>query len=88
MKYSLLTVILSTLVGVSFGFGVARLSLVKTAPAAAASASTAAEPAPIDTTPIVAIDTPEAEEKREKQAEKEAKKAPGAAKKNAAAPPA
>lgn len=87
MKFSLLTVILSAVVGVSFGFGVASLPLLTTDPSATASGSPAAEVVPIDTAPIVAIDTPEAEEEKKKREAKETKKAPGAAKKNAAAPP-
>ena len=54
VKDSLLTVILSAVIGASFGFGVASLSLVGKDPAAAG--SSAAESAPIDTAPIVAID--------------------------------
>ncbi len=87
MKYSLLTVILSAVIGASFGFGVASLSLLTTDPSATTSGSPAAEPAAIDTAPIVAIDAPETEEAKKEREAKEAKKATGAAKKNTAATP-
>ena len=56
VKHSLLTVILAAVISLSFGFGLASLFLVGQDHSASAAGSSAAESAPIDTAPIVAID--------------------------------
>jgi hypothetical protein len=87
MKYSLLTVILSAVIGVSFGVGVASLSLLGNDLSATSAGSPAGESAPIDTALIVAIDAPETGEEKAKNEAKESRKAKSDPKKNAAAPP-
>lgn len=84
MKYSLLTLILWVMAGVGFGFGVA--SMTRTASDSGNPGGEAAEDSPpIDSAPIVSIAALDKEQEKEA---KDAKKAPAAAKKKHAAPPA
>jgi hypothetical protein len=78
MNYSLLTVILSAVIGVSIGFGVASLSRFAPDPTTAEPNAREVASTAIDAELIVAIDAPQAkdEEARKGQAAAEKKKAP------------
>ena len=62
VKFSFLAVVLSAVIGLSLGFGVASLVLVSTNPATTAVGLPAAEPAPIEAALIVAVDAPDKED--------------------------
>ena len=79
MKFSFLAVVLSAVIGLSLGFGVASLVLVSTNPATTAVGLPAAEPAPIEAALIVAVDAPDKEDAEDGKKAKDARKTNGGA---------